>query len=66
MRVEWSDGEPPVDEKTLVSGQLVVKTNYNNLNVGFWSAETHRWYLEGLMLGKECVIAWMNGSLLLE
>ena len=61
MVVKWCHGEPDVDSGTKMSKQLVVLTNYGNLNTAVWSAYRNTWYFDGLTASMECVVAWLDG-----
>lgn len=61
MEVKWKTGEPPVDEKTGMSKQLVVKTNHDYYNCGYWSTRNQCWYLDGLVANRETVVEWLDG-----
>jgi hypothetical protein len=60
MDVRWRTEEPPVKENG-ISEQLVVKTNYGNLNTAMWSANNGCWYFDGLTASKEMVVSWLSG-----
>lgn len=63
MEENWKSAEkekPPVDEKTLLSHQLVVKTNHGYFNTGYWSGRSKSWLLDGPTSRTEKVEQWME------
>lgn len=61
MNVKWQyDVEPDVGEFG-ISKQCVLLTSNNQFNVGYWDKNRQEWLAEGLMMGKEYIVAWLEG-----
>jgi hypothetical protein len=61
METKWRTEEPETNRRSKLSKQLVVLTNYGNLNTAVWSGTWDTWYFDGLTASRECVVAWLDG-----